>query len=219
MDHRLYTETGPEGDIVLWQPQIVSTVVLEESDYRPFTQVTPTVLLREALRINAKKRKTPTLDCADHYINRQILMLRAKLDEEDEDEYDWQGHVRFNIPINVVMRLWKNFYLKDIVQEATHIKTHILVTNSDHSSVLHPYHPRASHGSWRLTSAGRHECLINCRGYNSFNKQRHTLELMIEATRNEISQMLYHATSSVRNSHLVNITNLISEIFSGTYYS
>ncbi|XP_050692305.1 uncharacterized protein LOC126983556 [Eriocheir sinensis] len=210
MDVHLYTKKN-----VLWRPGEGSSVVLRESDYRPFCHVGRTVHLDDALHICADNWMQPkpitTLSTLSDKIwhkqnhhpcrNLRVLWFGPKLDGEDEDAHDWYGNVQFAFPTDVMMHHWRKFYLVEMLTTSTHTTTRILVTNADYSSVLPPYDPRTPGGPWRLNSEGRHECLADCRRYSNEgnNGNGHILEFMIEVEPFQIRTILAESTLSFRN--------------------
>lgn len=216
MDHQLCTSKG-FPDTVLWRPREGSSVILDEAHYRSFSHIIRTVHLREAVNTCAEHGMTPrpilslcTLNGTalssqtNHPCrNLHVLWFRAKLDGEDEDAHDRYGNVAFVVPTNVMMQRWKNLYLVEMVTFKAYTITRILATNSDYSSVLPKYDPQTPGGPWRFTPEGRHECLVDCRRYNSegYNKYGHILEFMIEVTLFGMRNILHEATISFRNHH------------------
>lgn len=214
MDVLLHTTNGASKK-VLWLPGEGRSVVLREADYRRFSHIGLTVHLYDALTICGDNGMTPkpittlsilsdkTLRWQKHHPcrNLRVLWFGAKLDAEDEDAHDWYGNVQFTVPTYVMMRLWKNLYLVEMLTTSTHTATRILVTNADYSSVLPPYDPQREGGPWRLTPDGRHECLADCRRYNNqgYNGNGHILEFMVEAEPHQMGAILAESTISFKN--------------------
>lgn len=211
MDQHLYTTKGPVGT-VLWRPHKDNSVVLNPTDYSPFSQVVRTVHLNDALDICVNHCMQPkpivSLSCLrrevlPHYHpckRLHVLWFGAKEDDSDEDKHDWYGNVEFTMPVNTMMQHWKNYYLVEMVSAPTHSITRILVTNSNYS-VLPVYDPRTHGGAWHLTASGQHEKLNDCRRYNNdgYNGNGHTLEFMIEVTPTGMQKILFETEISFRN--------------------
>ncbi|XP_063874431.1 uncharacterized protein LOC135107924 isoform X2 [Scylla paramamosain] len=212
MDQHLYTTKGSPGT-VLWRPRKGSSVVLNPTDYCPFSQVVRTVHLNDALDICVKHSMEPKPIVSLSSLRRDVLpsyhpckrlnvlWFGAKENDNDEDEHDWYGNVEFAISVDTMMQRWKNYYLVEMMTAPTHSITRILVTNSDFSSVFPVYDPRTHGGAWYLTTDGQHEKLTDCRRYNGegYNGNGHSLEFMIEVTLTGMKKILFETEISFRN--------------------
>lgn len=205
-------EGQKSGQTLLWLPGSGRHVSEGPDSYRPFTHITRTLHLEDALKVCTSWRIPPkniitfsSIDSrclpADHPCRAlQVLWFSTSTSEVEEDEHDWYGNVEFAVSASLLLERWKYCFLVEMMTTPTHTTSRILLSNTDFSSVLQPYSPFRAGGPWQVSPEGQlalHKCSrYQFRGYN---RHPHILEFLLDVTKEDEKMMLQECQLSFKN--------------------
>lgn len=207
-------EGKTSGQTLLWLPGSGRHVSEGPDSYKPFTHITRTLHLEDALQVCAQRRISPkniisfsSIDsrvlppghaCADL----KVLWFSACISDQDKEEdcHNWYGNVEFAVKASVLLQRWKYSFLVEMMTTPTHTASRILLTNTDFSGVLRPYNPYCTGGPWRVSADGQ-SALIKCSRYRFMgtNKHPHILEFLLDVTAKDEKKVLKSCQLSFRN--------------------
>lgn len=199
---------------LLWLPGSGRHVSEGPDSYKPFTHITRTLHLEDALQVCAQRRMPPkniisfsSIDsralppghpCADL----KVLWFSAGISDQDEaeDRHDWYGNVEFAVKASVLLQRWKYSFLVEMMTTPTHTSSRILLTNTDFSGVLRPYDPYCAGGPWHVSAEGQ-SALVKCSRYRfmGFNRHPHILEFLLDVNARDEKKMLKLCQLSFKN--------------------
>lgn len=200
------------GQTLLWLPGSGRHVSEGPDSYRPFTHITRTLHLEDAVEVCANWRIPPkniitfsSIDsrslppghpCSDL----RVLWFSANVSGEVEDQHDWYGNVEFAVNASVLLERWKYCFLVEMMTTPTHTTSRILLTNTDFSGVLRPYSPFRAGGPWQVSAAGQ-MALHKCSRYRfkGTNRHSHILEFLLDVRKADEKKILRECQLSFKN--------------------
>lgn len=202
------------GQTLLWLPGSGRHVSEGPNSYRPFTHITRTLHLDDALQVCAQRRMPPkniisfssidsrALPLGHPCAGLQVLWFSARVSDqgEDEDQHDWYGNVEFAVNASILLECWKYSFLVEMMTTPTHTTSRILLTNTDFSGVLRPYNPFCAGGPWQVSAEGQ-LALLKCSRYRfqGTNRHPHILEFLLDVTEEDERKMLQACQLSFKN--------------------
>lgn len=207
-------EGKASGQTLLWLPGSGRHVSEGPDAYQPFTHVTRTLHLEDALEVCAHRRIRPkniitfsSIDsralppghpCADL----KVLWFSAGVKDQDEgeDRHDWYGNVEFAVDASILLECWKYSFLVEMMTTPTHTTSRILLTNTDFSGVLRPYNPYCAGGPWQVSAEGQ-LALRKCSRYRfvGTNRHPHILEFLLDTSVRKEKKLLQACQLSFKN--------------------
>ena len=180
--------------------------------YQPFTHITRTIHLDDALDVCTRWRIPPkniitfsSMDsrslppdhpCADL----RVLWFSAQVSTQEEDKNDWYGNVEFSVRASILLENWKYSFLVEMMSAPTHTVSRILLTNTDYSDVLRPYNPFCGGGPWQVSAEGQ-LALQKCSRYKfkGTNRHPHILEFLLDVNKKTEKKILRECELSFKN--------------------
>lgn len=207
-------EGKASGQTLLWLPGSGRHVSEGPDAYQPFTRITRTLHLMDAVQVCAQRRMPPkniisfssidsrALPPGHPCANLQVLWFSAGVSDQDEDEdqHDWYGNVEFAVSAAVLLERWKYSFLVEMMTTPTHTTSRILLTNTDFSGVLRPYNPYRAGGPWQVSAEGQ-LVLRKCSRYRFMgtNRHPHILEFLLDVSEEDERKMLKACQLSFKN--------------------
>lgn len=207
-------EGKASGQTLLWLPGSGRHVSEGPDAYQPFTHITRTLHLEDALEVCAKHRMPPKNIVSFSSIDSRSLppghpcgdlkvlwfSTAAKDQDEDEAQHDWYGNVEFAVDASILLECWKYSFLVEMMTTPTHTTSRILLTNTDFSGVLRPYNPYSAGGPWQVTAEGQ-LALLKCSRYRFIgtNRHPHILEFLLDVSVRTQKKMLRACRLSFKN--------------------
>ncbi|KAK8392483.1 hypothetical protein O3P69_014685 [Scylla paramamosain] len=205
-------EGQKSGQTLLWLPGSGRHVSEGPDSYRPFTHITRTLHLDDALQVCTHWRIPPknvitfsSIDSrcllSDHPCrDLRVLWFSANVSEEEEDEHNWYGNVEFAVSASVLLECWRYCFMVEMMTTPTHTTSRILLTNTDFSSVLRPYNPFRAGGPWQVSPEGQ-MALHRCSRYKfkGYNRHPHILEFLLDVTEEDEKKILQECQLSFKN--------------------
>lgn len=200
------------GQTLLWLPGSGRHVSEGPDSYRPFSHITRTLHLEDALQVCTRWRIPPkniitfssidsrSLPTQHPCRELQVLWFSANMSEQEEDEHDWYGNVEFAVSASVLLERWRYCFLVEMMTTPTHTVSRILLTNTDFSSVLRPYNPFRAGGPWQVSSEGQmglHKC--SRYKFKGYNRHPHILEFLLDVTEEDEKKILQECQLSFKN--------------------